>query len=176
MFDFSTIRKGIVIWLEAQSSLTAIRLDQNAAKPDDSHFQYRMTSIVKVGEDYVGRPNDNGLASVYGNRDFTCQIQGFGAGTVEKAEVLRDSLSNPIVHNTLRESKIIVFDSTPVVDITGLDETEFEERSSFDVFMRSEMVLSGVDVGKIEIVNGTATYTQPGKDDITENITIDSTI
>jgi len=172
MFDFTTVRTGIKEWILAATSLVGIMADQNAPKPNGPHFIYRITSIMQIGFDYLSAPNATGFATLYGSRDFTCQIQGFGADILSKTEVLRTSTQIPVIWSALSGRKIVVFDQGAVEDITGLDGTEFEERSSLDVFMRTEMVLTGVDVGLIEIVNGVATYKNPGSNNLVRNLAV----
>ena len=172
MFDFTEIRTGIVEWILSVTAKKGIMADQNSVKPADTHFIYRLNSIMQVGEDYLSEPNSSGLASLHGHRDFTCQILGFGSGVLALTETLRSSLQIPAILDALRVRKIVTFDRGPVEDITGLDETQYEERSSLDVFMRSQMVLTSVNVGAIEIFNGVATYKNQGSADITRNLTV----
>jgi len=176
MFDFDSIKDGIYEWINSVSGLEAVRADQNAPKRNNSFFTYKLNSILQIGEDYLSEPDDNGLANVCGSRDFTCQILGFGDGIMEKTEALRSSLQIPDILDALGAKKIVVFDRSGIEDLTALDESEFEARSSLDVFMRSEMITTGVDIGAIKIMNGIATFIQPEKPDITRNYSIDSTI
>ncbi len=123
-----------------------------------------------VGHDALGE------YQIQGNRQWVLYIRGFGSGIIEKTCKLRDSLEkeNVVIH--LREGGLIPYNiDEPVQDISGLDGSENEERSSYDVFMRTDSIITGVSLGFIESVNAEATYSQPGKDDIVKQLTIEST-
>lgn len=175
MFNFSTILGGIYDWLYAAAGITVIKAEQNIVKPATPYLTFRIASIVQVGEDYISEPNSSGKATISGTRDFIIQVQGFGDGVILKLETARSALQQPAVIAALTTSKIVIFDRGAVENITGIDESEYEERASLDISGRSELITSNVDVGLIKIVNGVAEYNQPGRPDRVGSISIDTT-
>ena len=175
MIDLNTIKDTIYDWLNGETAVDVIYLDQNMPKINNPYFGLRINSIIRIGHDEIIGPDANGKVKVAGNRDFTLQILGYGSGIIAKTVDAISTLQNPLIKQQLNDGGVIYFDDTPVQDISGLDESEFEERSQVDVMMRTDTLISDVDVGLIEIVNGEATYQQSGKPDFTRNINVDST-
>jgi len=164
------------------NGLTLVAVDsieyqfQNSPHPDKPYFALLLTSFLKIGRDGFTDPDESGVSSMIGNRDFTLQILGFGSGIVEKTTQLQTSFERPDIHELFRDGGIFPYNiDQPVQDISGLDDSENEERSSWDVMMRTDSVITGVPVGLILKVNGEGTYKQLGKPDITRDLSIDST-
>lgn len=180
MPSFSTMKTTIYDWINGQSLVNTndiVYQYQNQPFANKPGFTLLLNSFLKIGrDDYLG-PDDDGDIEIKGNREFTLVIQGFGAGIVEKTVQLRDSLERPDIYAALVTGGVIPYNFDDAIqDISGLDNSENEERSIFNVFMRTDNIITGVPVGLIEKVNIDATIEQPGKDDYLQTIEIDSTI
>ena len=149
---------------------------QNSPHPNKPYFSLVLTSFNKIAEDAFTDISDSGISSMVGNREFTLMILGFGDGIVEKTTQLRDLLETPAVHAQLKAGGVFPFNVDGTVqNISGLDDSENEERSSYDVLMRTDSVITDIPLGIIKIVNAEGTYEQAGKPDIVETIHVDST-
>jgi hypothetical protein len=177
MADFETMRDKIYDLVYAGSSVACIWGFQNAAPPNKPFFSLVMTSFRKIGRDDLVGPDNNGKFTLKGNRDFTLLVRGFGFGIVEKTHTLQQYLERPDIHESFKVAGCFPFDlDQPINDISGLDESENEERSAWDVFMRSAQTLSNVPAGLIEHVNAEGTYKNPGSSDIISILKINELI
>jgi hypothetical protein len=149
---------------------------QDGPIPAKPFFSLSITAFRKIGRDVFIGPDGSGLYQMQGNRDFTLMILGFGPDVVEKTFLLQTLLERPDIHELFRAGGLFPYDiDQPIQDISGLDQSEPEERSSWDLFMRTDSIITDVPAGLIEKVNINATYKQPGKPDINSTINIDST-
>jgi hypothetical protein len=162
--------------INGQTGIECIYNWQDGPIPDKPFFGFTLTAFRKIGRDVFIGPDGSGNYQMQGNRDFTLLIQGFGPGIVEKTFLLQTILERPDIHETFRAGGLFPYDiDQPVQDVSGLDQSEPEERSSWDLFMRTDSIISDVPAGLIEKVNIDATYKQAGKPDIDSTINIDST-
>ena len=149
---------------------------QNHPHPGKPYFSLLMNSFGKIGADVFTVPDGSGDSDMVGNRQFTLMISGFGSGIVEATYKLQTQFENPVVHQLLRDGGIIPYDIDGTVqNISGLDESENEERSSYDVLFRTDSVITGIPLGYIQIVNAQGTYKQSGKGDKVKTFSVDST-
>lgn len=169
--SFKSLRDAIHDWITAETGIVAIWRDQNAPKPKNPHFVLALDSFVEVHEDIV-LTSDGTDIEIEGTRDFTLLITGFGDLIIENTEKARSSLNKPSVRQTLRTAKIIVWDKLPVINLTGLFDTKFEERSSCDIMMRTDNIITD-SIGIIEEIKDIeGTYKQAGKPDKVETFTV----
>lgn len=145
--------------------------------PVEPSFTLRIGTITKIHEDSLNLPTDaSTLVDIEGTRDFILGLQGFGPGSIQQLENLRSSLSRPSIKDSLFISDIIVRDtSVPIINISGLDDSEMEERGSVDIGMRTDSVITNEDVGKILIVNAVGTYKKPDGSEIISNVNVTTT-
>ena len=176
MPSFTTMKNTLYDVIKAQTSIECSWDWQNAPKRDKPFFSLRLTTFRKVGRDVLIGPDNLGKFQIEGNRDFTLMVQGFGPGIIEKTYLLQSLLEKPEVHETLRAGGLFPYNlDQPIQDISGLDQYDPEERSAWDVLMRTDNIITNVPAGLIQIVNIDSTYEQPGKPDIDSTINIDST-
>lgn len=182
--DFSTIRTALNTWAETVTSLSpAIWADQNAPQPYDdealktfdAYIILRLTQTEQIAEDYEAPPPDSGgISTIYGNREFMVFIEIKGKNALIEMNKLLDSFQRSTVRATLYESKIIYVDNFPIQNITGLDDTQYIERTSMDVLFRTESVITDT-VGIIEDVEVTGTIKNEEGDTIyNETVLIES--
>ena len=169
------IKMGVVAWIRSvlgDPAYNVIYMRRNAPRPIRPYFAFDIISHRQVGQDAVWLPDElNYRVPVLGNREFTLTIQGYGPGVYENALELRDSLEIPEVHNAFKAYGFFPFNWEPVLNITGLDNSEFEERVSFDLFCRTDKYrVYTSDI--IETVEGAGRYKNPPKSDIVEQYTV----
>ena len=179
MIDFNSIKDGIYDWINGETGKEVIYQFQNIAIPDKPFFSLRLMNFIQVGDAShvpAATQTDAGEWDFTTNVDFQVQILGFGPGIVEETIKLQMSLNRPDIHQDLFDAGVISWNGdNPVLDISGLDNDENEERSSHDVNMRTVDIVTDVPLGVIEIVNAEGTFKQPGRPDIIRDINVDAT-
>lgn len=182
MAEFSTLKDTVYDWIDGQALVPSENIVfqfQNEAIPDKPFFSLRIMSMVQIGDANItkatsGLSDQRNITTTY---DFTLEILGFGPDIVEKTHLLRNSLNVPEVHEQLADGSVISWNNTNLVlDISGLDGEDNEERSSYDANMRTTEVIEDISVGQISIVNAVGTIKQDGKPDTIINFNIDTTI
>jgi len=150
---------------------------QNSPNPDKPSFTLLLNSFMKIARDVFANQDVSGNTDMIGNREFTLMIMGYGFGIVELTHRLQTQFETPAIHKAFVDGGIVPFNiDNPIQDISGLDESENEERSSYDVLFRTDSIISEVPLGLIEKVNAEGAYKQEGKPDIITTLNIDSTI
>ncbi len=176
MPSFSAMKSTIYDIIKAVSSLESMYAWQDSPIINKPFFSLDIRSFGKVGRDCFTAPNASGLATMIGNREFTLMIQGKGVNTFEKTTQLQTAFEKPDIHDLFRAGGIFPFNiDEPVLNISGLDQSQPEERSSWDIFMRTDSVITDVPIGLILKINAEATFSQPGKADIERTLNIDTT-
>ena len=146
MINFSTLGNSLFDWVSSimPGSVKVIWADENRPQPDKTYLTLRFDSILRVGDDYEGRPDAVGDNVVTGNREFTLMIQAIGPGALGYLEDLRTSLQRFNILETLRLNGIVFIRANPIANITGLEDTQYFERGSFDIFFRIASVVTDV--------------------------------
>lgn len=174
MVTYEGIKTQVRTWVSDVVSEEAMAANQNAPKPDKPFFTYQINTFTKLGFDSITKPDVVGAVKYLGTREFTVMLQGYGDGVIEQMRSLQDSLQTQVVLFTFKDAGYIPFDSSPILDITGLDDSEFEERASMDIFCRSDTEVTDPSHGLIEDVNIEGTIESPGNPDRIINIVVDT--
>ncbi len=181
MISFITMQDAIYDWINGQTGLECIWAFQNSIIPDKPFFSLRLMSFVQQGDASVvpsSVQTTAGEHDIVSSIDFVLEILGFGLGIVEQTVNLKLTLNRDDIHTSLVEDGGVISwnDTNQVLDISGIDNDLNEERSSYDVMMRTVDIISDVPLGLIEIMNSEGTFKQPGKTNIVRDINVDSTI
>lgn len=178
MISFTQMQDAIYDWINGQTGVECIWQFQNAVVPDKKYFALRLMSFTQI-HDAVDSPSvvqtDAGERDLTTTFDFVLEILGFGFGIMEDTVNLKNSLNRNDVHQALRDDGNIISwnDTNAVQDISGLDGHENEERSSWDVDMRTADEILDIPAGAIDILDSTGAYKQSSKSDITRNVIVD---
>jgi len=181
MISFLTMQNAIHDWINGETGLETIWEFENGMIPDKPFFSLRLMSFTQIGESLI-TPSDPqtvaGEQDIITTMDFVLEILGFGTGIVETTTNLKISLNRDDIHRSLVDDGGVITwnDTNSVLDISGIDNDLNEERSSYDVMMRTCDIITDVPFGLIEKVNMIGTLKQTGKPDITQTINVDSTI
>lgn len=82
----------------------------------------------------IEQPTANpGEVNVAGWRELTMAVEVYGTGGMQSCVDLEASLEIPSVYETFRAAGVAIIEVLPVVNLTELLETDFEERGQFDV-------------------------------------------
>ncbi len=151
---------------------TVIWSDQNSARPSLPYAAMKIMSIGRVHEDYYPDPDDDGIQTVKGDREFTLSVQRFGTDSVEALQLVSDKLRLTTNIDDFIAAKLPLVSAESVVDVAALlDNTQIEPRASLDIKLRMKSSLAD-DVGWIQTVSITADDDASAAED-TYDITVD---
>jgi len=163
--------------ITSQSGIECQYAFESDAIPQEPFFSLNFNSFGKIGRDVVVISDVTDTFTMYGNREFILEIRGFGSGIIEKTTILQTSFDRPDVHDLFRSGGVIPYDIDQVIqNVSGVDQSQQEERSLWEVMMRTDSVITDIPTGIIEKVTIASKYKQSGKPDIDSTIEIDSTI
>ena len=139
-----------------------IVMDQNAPRPTLPYAAFRVNSFRVVMMDEYFAPNDAGVQSVSGNREFTVNLQYYGSEAVEKLQLVRDKLRLQSVMDAFLVRGLAAYSASAVMDISERVDTRIEKRANLDIMMRYRSLLTDdvgyIDKAHIEGTVDTATY------------------
>lgn len=146
MIDWNAVQLALWTWVDGVDSGTVIWAEQNAPIPDGAFATLRLASLVQVGQDFTAPPVETGPGTdvfesdITGNREFTLEVQTFGADAFGRAEAIRSSLQRVSVLDALRAAGIVFVDRLGITNVTALDGNRQEERAAVDILFRAAQV------------------------------------
>jgi len=178
MINLDLLKDAFYDWASVVTSRTIVWQFENVPIPQGVYFSLRIDNIVQKGDaEYIEPetpvlPGDKDLVTRW---EGMLHILGFGTNVMQDTLILKNSLNKNEIHQQLKDAGIITWNGeNPVLDISGIDNSENEQRSSWDMNFRFCSVESNENVGEIVIVNADGTYKQTGKPDITTTLNIDA--
>ena len=128
-----------------------ILADQNSPRPPLPYSVIKINSVRYVNQDHYGDPDNAGIQTVKGDREFTLNVQMFGeSDVVSSLSGVVDRLRLTTNIDKFMSKKLTAFNTEAVTDISALlDSTVIEKRASVDIFMRYKSSLTD-NVGIIE--------------------------
>ena len=170
MIDFDIdIDPLIHAWTVLYTGLTVIWSNDNGPKPDLPYVALRRQVLNPIGGDYLSKPDSNGEAKISGNRDLIIYFQAYGTNAMGVLENLWTVRLIPASQEQLATKGISLINKLALNNITGLNETKFEERAQMDLVFLFASLRIDVDVGIIENISINGEYKQG-------NLTINQTI
>lgn len=162
--NMTIIEKAFYDWVVTVTSKTVIFADDNGPQPTQAtppktpYLSLRLNSLTPMGQDFWSDVNGNtGNAKIAGNRRLTLAIDHFGADSFSTCETLYTSLIIPIYQQLLNAAGITQLDRFPIQNLSGLDDTRFEERARFEAWFLIASESSNINVGVIERVEADET-------------------
>lgn len=178
MINLRDLKKTFYTWVTDVTEKACVFQFQNVPIPKGVYFSLRIDSVIQKGDaEYVEPENPTypGQKSLVTRWEGVLQILGFGEDVFNDTLILKNSLNKNEIHQQLKDGGVITWNGeNPVLDISGLDNSENEQRSSWDTRFRFCSVEGFQNVGQIVIVNADGTYKQPGKPDINQTLNIDA--
>lgn len=180
--NFAGLKDALYDWMDKEFNtdnsfgIIIVFADQNIPKEPNELFAIRLSSFTRIGQHELSAPGVGGAGEtqgrISGNIEFTLQVFGYGTNSVEHCDHLRNSLWKITTQADLRANGIAFIDAlSPTLDISGLDDSQYEERSQIDLRFRVGLDPTFVDeTGCIQIVNAVGTVTPDSGNDITINI------
>lgn len=150
MIDVGAIERAVVRWLEGVTVHPVRVANQTAPRPAYPYVTVQLGGLVSVGPGGIrqhtdlDREGEEVELQVRGERQLTVSVNVYAQqrpgkpydptqGALSLAEGIRASLGLPSVLATLREAGLSFIDSTPVQDLTWLQDTDWVERRQMDI-------------------------------------------
>jgi len=148
--NIETIKTAIYSWASSVEGegVTVIWADQNAPAPETPYTTLRFMSSVQIGHDSVTEPylvegeeegDPDGFFQYYeGNREFTIDINTFGANALQRINDLRDSLERESIRSSLAANEVVFVDRISFQNLTDLNGSQYEERGFCELLFRCD--------------------------------------
>lgn len=137
--------------VSAQSSVVVILADQDAPRPAYPFATVRLMNMRQYGFDDIRDMDDEGLATVAGQRGATVSVHYFGDNPMGAIMQAYNSLEKQTALDQLYLSGIAVQSKEPIQNVSAALETHFDPHATFDFYIGiSENNLD--DIGVIEQV------------------------
>jgi hypothetical protein len=138
MISFSELKDNLYTIISSLSSQVIIWGDQNASTPEGDYIRLKITNFSKIGfEDWVGKPDETGIAPTQGDREFILSIQSISANSVEILASLIEKLGETEGLEQLSANKLAyVGEEGQINDITTKIGDRFEHRAVVDIRFR----------------------------------------
>ena len=149
-----TIASDIYTLLQPIIGGSVIFADQNAPRPALPYTTLKLSGFRRINKDHYSDPNNSGIQTVKGDREFTVNIQHYGT---QDAESLLNDVAGKLQLTTnidkFMAKKISCFNTGVVNDLsTVINNTMIESRASLDIFCRVKSSMTD-NVGIIDTVN-----------------------
>ncbi len=139
MLNITTLRTNLQAWVDAQTDSKVIWANQNSPQPEGAHVTLFVDPIAQLGRDGIGETvlvESEYLAVPFGDREFTLAIQAYRSGAYQDILNIVNSLQGETVRATLIANGIAYVRTLDQADISGLLQTQFQERAMADIRFR----------------------------------------
>jgi len=178
MINLNSLKDSFYTWVTDVTSRECVFQFENVPIPQGVYFSLRIDNLDQIGDaaymepENPAFPGDNSLVT---NWEGMLHVLGFGTNIMQDTLILKNSLNKDEIHQQLKNEGVITWNGeNPVLDISGIDNSENEQRTSWDSKFRFTSINTGENVGQIVVVNSDGTYKQPGKPDINTSINVDA--
>jgi len=151
MLNLLAINNGVQHIVESLLNVTTIFEDQNAPRPEGDYLTLKLTSIQQLARREEGATNDQGLASVFAHYLITFSFNSFRENSKSLMEQLRFALNLRTVLDQFEALGLGFSNTTPIIDVPMLLQTEWEERSQ----MNAMFFVSDTDQDNIGFIQST---------------------
>jgi hypothetical protein len=136
---FNTLQNALFTWATANTpaNTPVLWLYPNAPRPTTQYVTLLISSFVQIGRDWNNSPTTtSGIGNFVGDREFTLQVQAYGDTPMQVLENLRTSLQKTSVLSALNAAGIVYVNWNPILDITDLVDSRYEQRCTMDLLFR----------------------------------------
>jgi hypothetical protein len=140
---FTDVKAALYDWVSSEIPITWIWAPVNATQPATPYGTITMNPTEEIGHDHHSAPDDNGVETITGVREFMfeAEIHGELSPTGEDpawsyALELQSSLQKRSVLDELKKYDISYVDTEPVTKLTGTGRSLFEARALLEVRFR----------------------------------------
>lgn len=166
----ANIEAAVYTWVQQATGATTIFADQARPRPATPYMVVKLGGPTSVGHDEERSLSDPGAPSYAtmtyrGDRELSVSVQALGAGALDLARAAARALATETTRAQLATSGLCPRGVVPTVnELTGLLETDFQERAQFDATLAfAEDYTDSVPL--IETVEAEGTLTQPPNPD-----------
>jgi hypothetical protein len=148
------------------------RANINAPRPKTDYITVLFPTLAQIGEEQSTRPDENGDILRVSDRDITVSLQCISENAMDILEDLKRDIKSKANLQLLRNAGLAYVDMGDVLDITAtLGDNDMESRASLDLFLRTAVSITE-NVGIIESISGTGTFTNPDGSTIEQDIPV----
>lgn len=98
------LEDAVYTWLDAETALKIIFLDQAAPRPKPPYFGIRLTQLPVKGHANRMEVDNSGIQSIHTDKEVMVEITGYGAGIADELQNIEDSLQRENVIDTLNSA------------------------------------------------------------------------
>jgi hypothetical protein len=140
---FTEQRQALYDWVSSVVPLTFIWIPSNAPQPATPFGTIQMKPTSEIGHDYHSPPDNNGVETITGDREYMFEVQVYGAisptGEDEAyswALALQTSLQKRSILDELAQFGIAYVDAEPITDLGEIGRSKWEARALLEVRFR----------------------------------------
>ena len=164
--NITGFRQTVFNWLTQVTEQTVIFEFPNQPRPKTPYVSIQLiTGPVKGGQDDTINQETGTKFDVVGQRSITANIKAHGGDAVQTLADVQSSIDVPATIELLGSNNVAIFDDSPILNITEILESGFEERASMDVIFG---IVSDqeIDPGTIDKTVVSGTYVKPDQSTI----------
>lgn len=120
-------------WVEGQAGSIGVKDDVPAPQPAPPYVTMKLDGPFKEGADDLEYNSTGDSYTLSGFRRFIFSVQSFGIGAMQDLQRLQGSIDLPESQEFLRDKGIGIGVEPSVTDLTGIVQTEFEERAIIEI-------------------------------------------
>jgi NADPH-dependent 7-cyano-7-deazaguanine reductase QueF-like protein len=126
-------------------------------RPADDYCMFNVLSTRNLGLPFksaviISTEYPNGIQNIVRSKSITLSFNSFGRSSMDRCQILKDSIDTEEVQTYLYNNSISILDSTDVVDLSFVESDGTEIRHGFDIMMALPVVV-GFESGFIETVD-----------------------
>lgn len=163
MIDFNVIDALIYDWVSTFSGITVIWAEDNSPKPDLPFLSLRRATLANIGHGFASQADNSGIQKISGDRDLIVNIQAFGSNAFGRLDELYNVRLDSNSQELLAAGNLALINQIALTNLTGLNDSEYEERATTDLLFRFASQRTGVDVGYIDKIEVTGNIKNPDK-------------
>jgi hypothetical protein len=140
---FTDQRAALYDWASSIVPITFIWIPSNGPQPATPFGTIEMKPTEEIGHDYHSEPDDNGISTIKGDREYMFEVQIYGSISPTGEDQahswaldLQTSLQKRSVLDELKKFGIAYVDAEPITSLTDIGRTRYEARALLEVRFR----------------------------------------
>jgi hypothetical protein len=136
---YTEIENRIIQWIKrtliiCNISAAVIKANQNGPRPSLPYINMNVTTITKVGQAETPTSTDEfGVGDIKYNEDSSVSLQGFGKGSNDILQALKNSLQKEDTRQYLNSCGLVIRDDSSITDISLLIDATIEKRYLLEI-------------------------------------------
>jgi hypothetical protein len=154
MINFNTFDGIIYDWVTKFTDLTVVWANQSGVKVDLPFIMMNKNTLINLGHGYISPiyldDDDNGFQSIVDFCELTINFQSFGSNSQGELHKIKTLSSNHISQDELLKKGISLVNDTGIQNLTGLLDTQYQERASMDLVFRFTIIYDDIETSYID--------------------------